>query len=962
MELDPADRVPAIARECGGNKALVAYVQRLIEADALDTEAFGNALPGQQALSSTWMPDAGPLQQEVTAGSVGPYRILRVLGAGGMGIVYLAQQTVPVDRLVALKVVRANLGNTTAGARFTAERQAMARMSHINVAQIFEAATTEEGWPYFVMEYIDGQGLLEYCDENRLALRQRLRLLIDVAMGVQHAHQRGIMHRDLKPSNVLVSEHDGRPIAKVIDFGIAKALDGSLTAEAGLTGQAVIGTPAYMSPESLHYDEGAPDVDTRTDVYALGVMLYELITGVRPFEDDGANVVKLLMRIAHADAPRPSARFVSQTQADMTDVAARRHTDPVALRKTLEGDLDWIAAKATARDREERYGTASELAADLERYLADEAVTARPPSLQYRMGKFTKRHRPAVAAFAAVFVALVLGVVGTTTGMISANRAAERARVEAAAATEVADFLTGMFEVSDPSEARGNRLTAREVLDRGAENIEADLAGEPAVQAQMMLVMGRVYAQLGLYDDAIPLLMRSVALRREQLGDRHPDVASSLNELAISQARRGDYDAADANYLEALDIRRAGHGADEDLPETLSDYAVLQSSRGNLEEAAALNVEALEIRRGLYGVEHEHIARSLDNSALVFSKQGDFSTAIDLHRQALAMRRKLKGADHPAIAHSLNNLGLSLFEYGEVEEAEMLYQESLAVTRRVLGERHHFMATVLNNLALVREHHRDFERAEALNREALSILAETVSEENGAYARSLCNLAGVLSALGRSDEARPLYEQAQGIFAKTHGEDSQQYAHALGRLGLLHKQQGEYEAALPLYRQALDIKRRKLGREHPVTAISANNLAVLLFIMGEAGEAEALYREALENTKAALSLGHPRIYQLWRNFVQQLWLTEKRQAALDELDALQAEVLEVHGGRHLEMVEALVLRAQLLVNKGDYDGAEAPLREALKLLEDLPEATEGLVEAAREGLAQIEHSKREEAP
>jgi len=430
VDLAEGERRAVLLRECGGNTDLLNYIERLLQVDEQESSRVVFAPVDSQ--STTWVPNASATA-EMTHARIGPYRIVDTLGAGGMGVVYLAEQSEPVVRLVAVKVVRSNLSKTSAVARFEAERQAMARMSHINVAQMFEASTTEEGWPYFVMEYIQGTDLIDYCDENRLGLNARLQLLMDVCRGVQHAHQRGVMHRDLKPANVLVTEHDGRPIPKVIDFGIAKALDGSLSTQSELTGQAVIGTPAYMSPESLNTGVGAPGVDTRTDVYALGVMLYELIAGAKPFDDDD-HVVKLLMRIAHKDAPRASARYLALDDVQRLGVATRRRTDANQLARTLHGDLDWIAARALARDPDERYPSASELAADLARYLGDRVVEARPPSLPYRARKFARRNRGLVTALAAVWVALVVGFIGTAASLVAATAArldAEIARVDA---------------------------------------------------------------------------------------------------------------------------------------------------------------------------------------------------------------------------------------------------------------------------------------------------------------------------------------------------------------------------------------------------------------------------------------------------------------------------------------------------------------------------------------------------
>ncbi len=528
--------------------------------------------PESPSADETWSSPTGPSPDNSTGSRIGPFRILSILGEGGMGIVYLAEQTEPVKRRVALKVIRTSFPTSVARARFAAERQAMARLSHTNVAQIFEAGTTYEGWPYFVMEHIRGDSLDRYCDANRLSVNERLRLFMDVCKGVRHAHQRGIMHRDLKPNNVLVAEVDGRPVPKIIDFGIAKALDDSLTGQGPLTGSTVLGSPSYMSPESLLTDG---DVDMRTDVYSLGVMLYELLAGERPFQQLEANLVHLLMTVTRQDAPSPSCRLQQQDDEERTTIAGRRGTKPAALVRRLSGDLDCIVQMAIARDPEERYSSVAALAAELERFLRDEPVEARPTTWQYQLRKFVQRNRLGVAAGTAVLATLLLGVFGTSVGMVRANmeadratQEAERANRETAAATEVADFLTELFAISTPSAARSNGITARELLDDGAEEIEGELSDQPLVQAQMKQIIGSAYGELGLYERAEEQYRGALETRRRVLGDDHPDVATSANNLAVVLSRTGQNEEAEALFREALSIARIH--LDDDHPHTIA--------------------------------------------------------------------------------------------------------------------------------------------------------------------------------------------------------------------------------------------------------------------------------------------------------------------------------------------------------------------------------------------------------
>ncbi len=407
---------------------------------------------------------------------IGPYDLLEVLGEGGMGVVYLAEQREPIERRVALKVIKLGMDSKQVIARFESERQALALMNHPHIAKVLDAGTTKEGRPYFVMEYVEGTSITTYCNTQRLGARERLELMLPVCQAVHHAHQKGIIHRDLKPSNILVSVEDGRPQPKVIDFGVAKATQHRLTEKTLVTQQGFrLGTPGYMSPEQAEIT--GMDIDTTTDVYSLGVVLYSLLTGVLPFDREQLleGGYSEMQRIIREEEPlKPSTR-VKALGEKATDIARARQTNTRSLTKNLRGDLDWITLKCLEKDRTRRYQSAAELAADLQRHLRDEPVLASPPSTAYRMKKFVLRHKVGVVAGALVVLALALGIAGTTVGMLRALRAeaeastqADIASREADAAQQVSDFLVNLFKVSDPSESLGNSITAREILDAGA--------------------------------------------------------------------------------------------------------------------------------------------------------------------------------------------------------------------------------------------------------------------------------------------------------------------------------------------------------------------------------------------------------------------------------------------------------------------------------------------------------------
>jgi non-specific serine/threonine protein kinase/serine/threonine-protein kinase len=552
-----------------------------------------------------------------------------------MGEVWLVQQVEPVQRQVAVKVVKAGMDSARVVARFEAERQALALMDHPTIAKVLDAGTTPEGRPYFTMEYVRGESITTYCDRQRLPVRERLELFIQLCDGVQHAHQKGIIHRDLKPSNVLVSITDDHPVPRIIDFGIAKAVaqpltDHSLFTELGT----FIGTPEYMSPEQA---EMTPlDVDTRSDVYSLGLLLYELLVGTLPFDRQAlrqAGLDEIRRTIRDTDAPRPSTR-VLQLGSDAEQTAAQRQTQPSKLRSRLRGDLDWITIKALEKDRTRRYATANALAMDLRRHLANEPVMAGPPSAAYRTGKFVRRHRGGVAAAATLVTLLgVFAVVMTIqAGRIARER--DRANQEAATARQVSDFLAGLFKVSDPSEARGNTLTAREILARGTAQVEGSLKDQPQVQARLQATIGTVHTGLGLYAEAERLLKRALETQQRVVGTNSPETLATADALAE-----------------------------------------VYFHQRKLQEAQALHKGLVERRTRLLGEEHADTLRANFDLASTYLGQGQLTEFERLARETLVKQRRVLGNAHSDTLSSLNNLQNFHYRQRQYAEAQPLAQE-----------------------------------------------------------------------------------------------------------------------------------------------------------------------------------------------------------------------------------------------------------------------------------------------
>jgi non-specific serine/threonine protein kinase/serine/threonine-protein kinase len=675
-----------------------------------------------------------------------------------MGEVWLAEQTAPVRRRVALKVIKAGMDTAQVVARFEAERQALALMDHPSIAHVFDAGTTPLGRPYFVMEYVQGDPIGAYCARHKLTLPERLQLFIQVCEGVQHAHQKGIIHRDLKPSNVLVMLQDGHPVPKIIDFGVAKAvthnlIDRPLHTEIG----ALVGTPEYMSPEQA--DVSGLDVDTRTDVYALGVLLYELLTGVLPFEAAALRargVDEIRRTIREVDPPKPSTRVAVRT-AD----GGARTSESTRLTGQLRGDLDWITMKALEKDRTRRYETANGLAMDLRRHLAGDPVLAAPPSTLYRVTKFSLRHRVGVVAALGTLLLLLIFAVSMSLQARRiarerdrANAQAARADREAAAARQVSDFLVGLFAVSDPSEARGNQITARAILDKGAREIDQTLRDQPELQARLQTTMGSVYSNLGAYAAARPLLEQAVATSRRVLGDDASPTLKAIDALADLDWYEGRYRDAEPLYVELIERFRRVLGPEHQ--ETLRaqyDLASLFVADQRLAEAEQLSQATLQIQTRVLGRQHRDTLSTLGNLQATYFRQGRFAEAEPVAREVLDGERRLLGEMHPSTLTSRHNLATICEKLGKGEEAEQQFLTALSGKRRVLGDLHPSTLITLSRLASMYTNQGRFAEAEAQLLPVAQAARNLPSVADGARVDIVAQLANLYVRSGKPRQA-----------------------------------------------------------------------------------------------------------------------------------------------------------------------------------------------------------------
>jgi len=801
---------------------------------------------------------------------IGPYQLVRSLGRGGMGTVFLAVRADDeYQSKVAIKLIRTGLDSPDLRARFRSERQILANLDHPNIARLLDGGTTESGAPYVVMEFVEGKTILEYCGQEKLSTTERLKLFRKVCAAVESAHQHLVVHRDIKPGNVLVNA-DGEP--KLLDFGIAKLLDEAQSPNSTQTHVPLL-TPAYASPEQIR---GEP-VTTTTDVYSLGVLLYELLTGSSPYQTTTADRVAIERAVCEEEPKKPSAVL----SADRQD--QRRH---------LIGDLDNIVLMAMRKESAHRYASVGQLSEDIERYLNGYPILARQSSWSYRTGKFVRRHKPGVAASVGVLI-LIIGY-GLSMAVLAARIASERDRAE-----WVSSFLVDIFRVSDPSESRGNTVTAREILDKGAATIDTDFDDQPLQAAMLKDVIGRVYQGLGLHDRAIPLLedalstrqrlsineaslvaesmsglawsvemkgrnadaerlyRGALALNREVLGDDHLDVAKSRENLAGLLRVQAKYDEAESLYREALALRMKRQGESHlDVAENLHDIAQVLHDTGRYAEAEPLFRRALSTRRAGLGEDHPEVADNMNNLALTLQSRGHYSQAESLFRESLALRRKVLGQEHPDVGNSLNNLALILDAEGKADEAESLFRQAITLRRKILGEGHQLLGNTMRNLGQLLHTRGEFEEAESLYRESLAIFRKRLGDEHPYIANGLHGL-GVLSFdKGDSATGETLVRQALELRRKQLGDQHPRVADSMAALGRILRAKADFASAESFFRGAIEINQRTFGSNHPSLVDPLVGLGIVLSDKGQASEAEPLLREAIALARQFLPEGH----------------------------------------------------------------------------------------------------------
>jgi serine/threonine protein kinase/tetratricopeptide (TPR) repeat protein len=847
VELPPDQRTRFLAVRCADPDT-----RREIESllDAYDDAGGFFREPPTRAAAAAELDGHGPGTR------IGSYELLETLGEGGFARVYRARQHHPVRRDVALKIIKLGMDTRAVLARFELERQALAMMDHPGIAAVYDAGVTDSGRPYFVMELVRGQRINRHCDEHRFEINQRIGLFRDVCHAVHHAHTKGILHRDLKPSNILVTEIDDKPQPKVIDFGVAKATQHQHIIDATIVTQErqVLGTPQYMSPEQAQ--SGGTDVDTRSDVYSLGAVLYELVTGVAPLESPGAPSGSLgqLHRLLSPDheTPRPSTRIATLSDVSAEVLSARRVAHPGELRRALRGELDWIILKCLERDRGRRYESVAALATDLEAYLEHRPIAAAPPSAMYRGRKFVQRNLASVIAGSVVLLTLLVGSIVSTTLAIRAIRAErlsqqrlDETRAANANLTAVNEFLTrDMIGSADPAVTRGAPLTVREALDKAAAAVAKQFESRPLTEASVRESIAWAYYALGHTDEGLPHAKIALDHRTRLLGADHRDSIASLITCAGLLKSDGQIAEAERLYAEAWERSTRVNGRDhEQTISALDGRATVLTTLGRWRESEPLARQAMDDAMRVLGEDHHLTGSTQGNYARVLYAMGRFTEVEPLLAASLQRSIRARGEDHPESIMLLMNQATTLSNLGRYDESEPLHRKAVELRRRVNGEDHPATLAALDGYAgllyLMGRH----EQAAAMFKDALERKRLKLGEDHPDTITAMNNYAVVISAMGRSAEAEPIKKDVLERRLRVQGDQHPDTLSAMNNYALALKSLGRAEEAEPLYRQALERRLQILGNDHPDTLTSMHNLGDLLWLQRRDAEAEPLFAE-----------------------------------------------------------------------------------------------------------------------
>jgi eukaryotic-like serine/threonine-protein kinase len=832
LDLDPQARPAFLERACGTNVELLKEIQSLLEASE-KTLGFAQKAVVQVAREQTLEP--------LPAGSrVGAYKLLRSIGEGGMGTVYLASRADELyQQQVAIKLMHRSFGfSQVMLLRFSAERQILADLNNPNIARLIDGGMTSDGLPYLVMEYVDGTRIDSYCRDNNLSLEDRLHIFRTVCSAVEYAHKHLVIHRDIKPANILVTADR---VPKLLDFGIAKLLDPQATNQSLTRASERLMTPEYASPEQLRGGQ----ITTAADVYALGVLLYELLAGKHPFEMQTKSPLEIAQLICEQE-PEPPSRANTSSGNRPSAQASRR----------LKGDIDNIVLMAMRKEPSRRYTSAGALSADIQAYLTGYSVRARTDAWGYRTSKFVRRHKAAVSAGVLAVITLISFSIGMGLLAKRANRERRLADQQRLASQHEADILASIFDAVTPQAAKGNQVTARELLDQSANRIDTDLAATPDAQATALYNLGVAYRQIGLTDKAEPLLERAYNLRRGLFGEGNIEVASGASALAEVYRLQGQFAKAEALSREALQSAQKAPG--DNTPVIAEIYARLGftlylDSRDSEAESALKKSLALDSNPG-----NHYVAFRQSELALVLDREGNVAGAWQMGSEAAKTLEELEGPNSPNVIGARNNLNVVLRDTGNLLEAEKVQRQILALWRKVSGD-HVDVAWALNNLGLILLAEGHWKEAQPMLSEALAVRQEHLGAKNTLVAASLLQYGRVFQEKGDYAAAGTYFRQALDMLRETSGEQNWSVEEAFADFASLELDRGDYPGAESYASQALDLSRKLGGGQNPQAAAALTEVALARELHGDATDAEPLFREALQIYKQLLAPGHPAI-------------------------------------------------------------------------------------------------------
>ena len=910
LERDAAEGAALLDEACAGDPALRREVEALLRA-----HEDSHALAIENRLLNAEPIDA-PDPETLLGARVGPYRLQRLLGQGGMGEVYLAERAdAQYQQQVALKLIRPGLHTAEVVRRFRAERQILARLTHPHIARLLDGGVTDDGRPYLVMEYVDGVPLTTFCDVHRLAIEERLRLFAKVCQAVQYAHRNLVVHRDLKPSNILITE-DGQ--VKLLDFGIAKLLDPEAAAVSMALTQADLRllTPEYAAPEQVRGEA----ITTATDVYALGVLLYELLTGHRPYRLPGRIQAEVERVICEVEPTRPSTAVTEEVAVRRQDgttemltpqrVSAARRTPVGRLQRLLRGDLDNVVMMALRKEAERRYGSAGQLGEDVDRYLAGRPVIAQKDTLGYRVRTFVRRNRVGVAV-AIAFVLLLIGF-STVTAWQAQTVVHERdvAQTERDKAEQVVQVLVNLFQSSNPNLVPGgDTLRVGEFLEQGEARVLEELEDQPEIQARMKQVLGDVYTARSQYGRARTLLEEALAQQRALKGPQDPTAAGMLHSLAFLVKETGDLKRAEAMFRESLALHQAIFGERHArVAQAMQDLAAATEDD---EEQRRLLTQALALHRAVSPDDSLPVATGLTQLGVYHFKRDDYAEATRLWREALGILTQHYGEDHPRVQTVMNNLAVAYGVDGQLDEAEAMHRTLLAATRRIMGSETTGVANTLNNLG-------------------------TILAQQGDHAGS-----------------EAAYRESHALWIRLVGEDHRQVANTARNVGRLLQLQQQYAAALPYLQDALAISRRVDGETHRITGYLMGQLSMILLDLGRVDEALQTVQEAVRIIENDIpEEGHSYLAD------GQVWLGRALLAKADPHGA-EAPLHEALAYRqstlradHPKIAEARCLLGHALAMQGRYANAEPLLREGFPIFRTWGMAEATIIKQTRQSLVE----------